>query len=97
MVLTLAEDLTITTAALTKAALLGALRGPDDVLLDSSAVRAIDLTGLQLLYAAERRASALGKKVAFAGGGGGEVIAHAAAVAGFDKHLASIPGGTRHA
>lgn len=87
MRLELRQELTITNAAALKSELLAALREDDDIKLDGTGVIAVDVTGLQLLLAAERSAVAEGKKLSFEPGRRGEVIERIALASGLDGDL----------
>ncbi len=85
MLLKLHDKLTIASADELKATLVAALDGGGDILLDATAVEQIDLTGLQLLFAAHKTAVRNGKTFAFAEGAASEVIDLAALRAGFAR------------
>lgn len=65
MPVNLGESLTVGHARALKDAILEALRGAEPLQLDASALREIDVAGLQLLCATSRFAAAHGKTVGF--------------------------------
>lgn len=74
--------LTIAHAAELRLALLEALEETDELHLDLSGATEMDLTALQLLWAARKSAARLGKSVLW--GGSSEVCRRVAAASGFD-------------
>jgi anti-anti-sigma regulatory factor len=87
MRLVLRPELTIGFASEIRGDLAAALRDEGDLTLDGTAVVAVDVTGLQLLVAAQKSAVADGKRIAFEAGRRGEAIESAAATAGFRGEL----------
>jgi hypothetical protein len=81
----LPEDLTISAVVEVRALLLEAIDRGDAIELDGTAVREIDIAGLQLLCSARRQAERAGKAIDFAPGRRGPVIEAALAAAGLTR------------
>jgi hypothetical protein len=91
LMLELPREMTIAQAAGLKARLLAALQAGGDVLLDASAVAAVDITGLQLIEAAWQSAGPRKCKLAFAPGKRSAALDRAAADAGLSAAASGGP------
>ena len=81
----------ISTAAELKEQLLEALAAGGGVCVDLNCVADVDVTWVQLIWAAQREAARAGVKFSFSGPVP-ERIAAALHAAGFEQHLFAVPG-----
>uniref|UniRef100_A0A831U6N1 Anti-sigma factor antagonist n=1 Tax=Geobacter metallireducens TaxID=28232 RepID=A0A831U6N1_GEOME len=86
LVLRVGGELTIPCAGQFREALLGAFDGAGKVIINLDGVRAVDITGLQLLCSAHRTANAREKGFGVEGVTN-PAVAEAAGLAGFRRHV----------
>ena len=76
------DDLTVHTAASTKAKILAALESGQDIDVDARGVTEVDVAGLQVLLAAKRSAESLGRRFALTSTMRSDLLVQGLAVAG---------------
>lgn len=92
MVVKLPQELTIARAAELKASLLSALASSEPVELDGREVAEVDVSGLQILFAAGRSARARGLTLTFVAAGRSAALEDAIQLAGLAHRDGRCPG-----